>query len=149
MLPETVAQIAAHPRVIGIKDATGDLSRVAKFRELLGKNFLLYSGEDDQGCEHVCLGGDGVISVTANAAPALEQAMLAYAQIGDRSKAEAINQKLLPLHKAMFLESNPIPAKRAMNILGKMGPAVRPPLCELDEVHEPTLKEALIIAEAI
>ena len=69
MVPETVAEVSSHRNIIGIKDATGDLSRVKRFRELIGNDFLLYSGEDDQGCEHCSLGGDGVISVTANCAP--------------------------------------------------------------------------------
>ena len=143
MIPETVQTISKHSNVIGIKDATGDLDRVKPLRELCGKDFLLYSGEDDQGREFVSLGGDGVISVTANVCPALEHQMLLLASQGKTDEAEAINQILMPVHKNMFCESNPIPAKAALRIMGKIDTGIRPPLCQLDSKLEQTLIDAL------
>ena len=121
MKPETIALFAKHPMIIGVKDASGDLGRVKTFRELCPKDFLLYSGEDDQGCEHVRTGGDGVISVTANVAPKAMHAMLTSSKEGRVQEADEINSKLMLLHKRLFLESNPIPVKQALNILGLIG----------------------------
>jgi len=124
MKPETIAEIATHPNVIGVKDATGDITRVESLRRLCGKDFLLYSGEDDLGCEFVRVGGDGVISVTANVAPKSMHKMLALSKAGTKAEAEAINETLMPLHKRLFLESNPIPVKKAMFLMGKIGPGM-------------------------
>ena len=143
MKPETIAEIATHPNVIGVKDATGDITRVESLRRLCGKNFLLYSGEDDLGCDFVRVGGDGVISVTANVAPKSMHNMLVLSKAGTKSEAESINETLMPLHKRLFLESNPIPVKKAMLLMGKIGPGIRPPLCTMDDVHLVALKEAL------
>ena len=143
MKPETIAEIATHPNVIGVKDATGDIARVESLRRLCGKDFLLYSGEDDLGCEFVCVGGDGVISVTANVAPKSMHNMLALSKAGAKAEAEAVNETLMKLHKRLFLESNPIPVKRALMLMGKIGPGIRPPLCTMDDVHLVALKEAL------
>ena len=143
MKPETIAEIATHPNVIGVKDATGDITRVESLRRLCGKDFLLYSGEDDLGCEFVHVGGDGVISVTANVAPKSMHDMLSLSKAGKKSEAEAINETLMKLHKRLFLESNPIPVKSALMLMGKIGGGIRPPLCTMDDVHLSALKEAL------
>eukprot|EP01036_Dinobryon_divergens_P034984 gene34984-45281_t len=147
--PATVAQISSHPNIIGIKDATGDLSRVKELRNLCGNDFLIFSGEDDSGCEFVRIGGDGVISVTANVAPSSMHKMLLASKEGRAEEANAIDETLLPLHKRLFLESNPIPAKKALQLMGKIGPGIRPPLCELSDEHVKSLTEALIIGKAM
>ena len=129
MKPEAVAEAATHPYIIGLKDATGDLDRVSDLRAINdGKDFVLFSGEDDQGCDFVRLGGDGVISVTANICPALEHKMLKLSKAGKRTEAEAINDTLMKLHQRLFLESNPIPAKKALYLMGKIEDAIREPL---------------------
>lgn len=149
MKPATIAQLATHPNIIGVKDATGDLSRVKELRDLCGKDFLIFSGEDDSGNEFVRIGGDGVISVTANVAPASMQKMLLASKEGRMEEAAAIDQLLLPLHQRLFLESNPIPAKKALQLMRKIGSGIRPPLCELADEHLQSLTEALIIGRAV
>ena len=112
LLPETVARLAAHPNVRGIKEATGDNGRVAALRDACGGDLLLYSGEDAMGREFVELGGDGVISVTANVAPAAMARML-RAPAG--AAARAIDDSLRPLHEKLFCQANPIPVKYALH----------------------------------
>ena len=149
MKPETVAQFSGHPMIIGIKDATGDNGRVEIFKKLCGKDFLCYSGEDDQGCEFVRAGGDGVISVTANVAPNMMHTMLKAAREGRVDEATKINEVLMPLHKRLFLESNPIPAKMVLQLMGKIESGIRPPLDNLDNIHLKALQEAMMIGKLI
>ena len=149
MKPETVAQMSKHARIVGIKDATGDLERVAALRAQCGANFLIYSGEDDSGCDFVRIGGDGVISVTANVAPGPMHNMLTWSKQGKKDDAEKINAMLMPLHKRLFLESNPIPAKKALEIMGKIGKGIRPPLAPLADTHLDALREALVIGKVV
>ena len=143
MKPETVREVSGHKNIVGIKEATGDLSRVKLIKELCGQEFLIYSGEDDQGCEHCSLGGDGVISVTANCAPAMMTQMLAASRAGNTKEASEMNDKLQLLHKSLFFESNPIPVKKAMELMGKVENGIRPPLTQLADEHLPGLQEAL------
>jgi len=149
MKPETVGQLSSHKNIVGIKDATGDLGRVATLRSLCGTKFLIYSGEDDSGCDFVRIGGDGVISVTANVAPGNMHKMLKASKEGKKDEAEVINAMLMPLHKRLFLESNPIPAKKVLNLMGKIGPGIRPPLAPLDAVHLDALREAMVIGKLV
>jgi 4-hydroxy-tetrahydrodipicolinate synthase len=149
MKPETIAELASHPMIIGVKDATGDLTRISPLRSLCGGDFLIYSGEDDSGCEFVRLGGDGVISVTANVAPKAVRTMLAASKQGKKADAEAINDYLMPLHKRLFLESNPIPVKRALQLMGKIDTGIRSPLVKMDDVHVDALREALILGKVL
>ncbi len=149
MSTQTIETISKHPGIIGVKDASGDLNRVEPMREAVGKDFLMYSGEDDQGCEYVTRGGDGVISVTANVCPALESEMLALAYQGDTAAAKHINNKLIPVHKNMFIESNPIPAKAALRMMGRVTTGIRAPLCELDPACEGAVMDALKGAGAL
>jgi len=130
LLPETVARLSAHERIIGIKEATGDNGRVSTLRAACGDDFLLYSGEDAMGREFVALGGDGVISVTANVAPTAMSEMLAAP-----SSAAAMNvdDALRPLHEKLFCQANPIPVKWALHRSGKVGPGIRSPLAPLEE----------------
>lgn len=149
MLPETVGKFSSHPNIIGIKDATGDLGRVKGLREACGNEFLLYSGEDDNGCEFVKIGGDGVISVTSNVAPAAMHKMLKLSKSGYAAEAEAINESLLPLHQRLFLEGNPIPVKKALQIMGKIDTGIRPPLDNLAPEYLTTLQEAIMIGKCM
>lgn len=141
--PETVGQFADHPYIIGIKDATGDLGRVKALREACGEDFLLYSGEDDNGCKFVEIGGDGVISVTANVAPGWMHKMMMLSKQGDSVEAERINDLLMLLHQRLFLESNPIPVKRALQLMGKINMGIRPPLDNMADEYLDSLQEAL------
>ena len=143
MIPETISKLSLHPNIIGVKDASGDLSRVDPLRNQCEKGFLLYGGEDDQGYDFVKMGGDGVISVTANLYPLLEHCMLKLAKEGNYDLAEKINNKLMPIHKNLFIESNPIPVKRALNIIGKIDSGIRPPLTHLNQKHYIKLKNII------
>jgi 4-hydroxy-tetrahydrodipicolinate synthase len=115
VLPETLGRIAALPTVVGIKDASGDLSRVTAHRRLCGKDFCQLSGNDDLSLGFLAMGGVGTISVTANVAPRLfAQFHDAYLS-GDRARALQINDRLYPLHKALFSDASPGPAKYALS----------------------------------
>ena len=144
LLPETVARLAEIDNIVGIKEATGDLSRVQKIRELCGKDFILLSGDDATGLDFVKAGGQGVISVTANIAAADMATMFKLALSGQFDAASEINDRLMPLHKQLFIESNPIPVKWAAHQLGliKCG-QLRLPLTELSESAQPKVTEAL------
>lgn len=143
MLPETVARLAQIPQIIGIKEATGDLSRLEQILALCSDEFEVYSGDDATGCEFMLSGGHGVISVTTNLAPADMHAMCDFALAGDRENAESINLRLMGLHNDLFLEANPIPVKWALAEMGKIGQGIRLPLTWLSEqFHEP-LRQAM------
>ncbi|MDE1326336.1 4-hydroxy-tetrahydrodipicolinate synthase [Vibrio aestuarianus] len=142
--PETVARLAEISNIVALKDATGDLSRVALHRELCGKDFVLLSGDDATGLEFVKLGGQGVISVTNNIAAEDMAKMMHLALAGKFDEAEIINQRLMPLHKGLFVESSPIPVKWAAHKLGLITNGdLRLPLTELSEQARPTVAQAM------
>ena len=118
MLPDTVERLARIDNIVGIKEATGDLDRIHELKHRCPENFAIYSGEDWLGMETILAGGRGVISVTANVAPGAMHEMCALALAGDRTAAEVVDARLQGLHKALFLESNPIPAKWLLNQMG-------------------------------
>lgn len=142
----TVARLARHGNISGIKEATGELGRVTRLRRVCGKDFVLLSGDDLTACEFMLGGGDGVISVTANAAPAQMRALCDAARSGERVEAERIDAELGSLHRALFVESNPIPVKWAVEQLGFPAPGIRLPLTRLAREHRETLR--LAMAEA-
>ncbi|PJG85931.1 4-hydroxy-tetrahydrodipicolinate synthase [Conservatibacter flavescens] len=144
MLPETVARLAKISNIVGIKEATGDVSRVAKIRELAGEDFIFLSGDDPTGLESMKLGGHGVISVTNNIAAADMAKMCQFALAGKFDEAEEINQRLMALHTDLFVESNPIPVKWAAYKLGLISnPSLRLPLTTLSEQAQPKVIAAL------
>jgi len=133
MLPETVGRLAILPNIVGIKEATGDLTRVKKLRDLCGENFALYTGDDVTSCEFCLLGGNGTVTVTGNVAPRLVHEMIMAAIDGNREAALGIDAKLTSLHKHLFIQSNPIPVKWAMAQMGFCGLGIRLPLTALTE----------------
>ncbi len=143
MLPETVARLAEIPNIIGIKEATGDLARLARLQELCDDGFDLYSGDDATACEFMLRGGHGDVSVTANVAPRLMRAMCDAALAGDRETAESINRRLDPLHRDLFVQSNPIPVKWAVAELGLAQRGIRLPLTWLTEDARPAVLAAM------
>ncbi|MCU7852520.1 MAG: 4-hydroxy-tetrahydrodipicolinate synthase [Candidatus Thiodiazotropha sp. (ex Monitilora ramsayi)] len=143
LLPETAARLAKIDNIIGIKDATGDLSRLTSLGAMCGEGFQLYSGDDATGCEFLLQGGHGVISVTANVAPKLMHEMVAQALAGQREAAEATDAKLLGLHKALFVESSPIPVKWAMAKMGFCDTGIRLPLTWLSPAAEADVTGAM------
>jgi 4-hydroxy-tetrahydrodipicolinate synthase len=144
--PATVLELAHHPRIVGIKDATADLERVATLRAGCGPDFALYSGDDGTGCEFMLKGGDGVISVTTNVAPALMAELCTAALANERERALALNAQLDPLHQQLFAESNPIPVKWALQQMGLIQAGIRLPLTWLSAPHQAPLRAALVEA---
>lgn len=143
MLPETVARLAELDNIVGIKEATGDMQRLAAIRERVSADFLLLSGDDETAVEFMARGGCGEISVTANVAPRACARLCELVASGAVEEARALQQELMPLHKAMFLESNPIPVKWALAAMGKIEQAIRLPLTELDARYQPALTQVL------
>ncbi|MCM2460677.1 4-hydroxy-tetrahydrodipicolinate synthase [Pseudomonas sp. CG7] len=143
MQAETVIRLSTVPNIIGIKEATGDMKRAKAILDGVGKDFIVLSGDDPTAVELILLGGKGNISVTANVAPR-EMADLCEAALkGDAETARAINEKLMPLHKDLFIEANPIPVKWALVEMGLMHDGIRLPLTWLSTAcHEP-LRQAL------
>ena len=138
---ETVIRLAAHGNIAAIKDATGELDRVPVLRDGCGSEFLLLSGDDGTSSEFMLGGGDGCISVTANVSPTLMRALCDAARAGDRDRAKNIDTKLRGLHDNLFLESNPIPVKWAVEQLGFGGAGIRLPLTRLaSQYHQPVLE---------
>ncbi|MDT8283446.1 MAG: 4-hydroxy-tetrahydrodipicolinate synthase [Gammaproteobacteria bacterium] len=144
ILPETVKRLAEIDNIIGIKDATGDLNRLAELQAVLGDaEFDLYGGDDATGTEFMLRGGDGVISVTNNVAPKAMAAMCSAALDGDRELAESLNQPLTGLHSRLFIQSSPIPVKWALAEMKLILPYIRLPLVELAEQYHQLLREAM------
>ena len=150
MLPETAARLSEISNIVGIKEATGDLSRVSKIRQLAGSDFIILSGDDATGLEAMKLGAQGVISVTNNLAPRAMATMCEFALAGDFASAEKINEKLNALHHDLFLEGNPIPVKWAAHRLGLIPTStLRLPLTLLSENAQIKVEQALKQAELI
>ena len=144
LLPETIGRLAKISNIVGIKEATGDVSRVQKIKQLAGEDFIILSGDDATGLEAMKLGAQGVISVTNNVAAADMAKMCHLARAGKFDEAEQINQRLMPLHKNLFVESNPIPVKWACYKLGLIQePVLRLPLTTLSEQARPKVVDAL------
>ena len=133
MSVETMARLFELPRIVGVKDATGDLDRCASQRAAMGEEFIQLSGEDATAVGFNAMGGVGCISVTANVAPKLCAEMQAACAAGDYRAALLINDKLLPLHRAMFMEPSPAPAKYAASLLGLCSEHVRMPILPASE----------------
>jgi 4-hydroxy-tetrahydrodipicolinate synthase len=143
MLPETVERLSTVPNIIGIKEATGDLQRAQAVLDRVRKDFLVYSGDDATAVELMLMGGKGNISVTANVAPRAMSELCAAAMRGDAALARAINERLIPLHKNLFIESNPIPVKWALHEMGLMEEGIRLPLTWLSPRCHETLRQAM------
>ena len=143
ILPETVERLSHISNIVGIKEATGDMARARALVECCGDRMDIFSGDDATAMELMLLGGKGNVSVTANVAPRQMHEMCAAAIAGDRDKAEAINNKLMPLHKKLFVEANPIPVKWALHEMGRIPPGIRLPLTILSETYHETVRDAL------
>ena len=143
MQNDVTLRLAEIENIVAIKDATNDLDRGRDLIDRAPKDFLIYSGEDGTACELMLSGGKGTISVTANAAPNLMHRMCQAAISGDADTARALNAQLEDLHKAMFVESNPIPAKWAVAQQGLIGGGIRLPLVPLSTERHDEVRSAL------
>ena len=143
LLPDTVVRLASHPRILGVKESTGSLVRVEELVARCGKDLEIYSGEDPIAVQSIAAGARGLISVTANVAPALMHEMCEHALAGRLEQAEVIDDRLQGLHRALFTESNPIPVKWAVAELGHIPGGLRLPLTPLSPQHHSVVREAM------
>jgi len=146
---ETTLRLADIDNIVGIKDATNDLERGRDLIERSPEGFAVYSGEDGTACQLMLAGGKGTISVTANAAPNLMHRMCTAAVAGDSDQANTLDGQLADLHAAMFFESNPIPAKWAVQQQGLIGSGIRLPLVRLSEQYHDSVRAAMSKAGVI
>ncbi len=146
MATETMAELAGHPKIIGCKESTGDIERVSQIRQECGRDFLILSGNDYMNLGIIAHGGHGAISVTANVAPALNAAQVKACLEGDFATALALQDRLYPLHRALFTDASPGPTKHALQVLGKMGAETRLPVVAPSEVSRAMVDAALALA---
>ncbi|MFT4193809.1 4-hydroxy-tetrahydrodipicolinate synthase [Ottowia sp.] len=143
MQHDTVLRLAQVPGIVGIKEATGNIERAQWLIRDVPQGFAVYSGDDPTAVALMLCGGQGNISVTANVAPRLMHALCVAAVAGDRRTAMDIQFKLMPLHRHLFVEANPIPVKWAMARMGLCGPAMRLPMTPLEPANQPVVEQAL------
>jgi 4-hydroxy-tetrahydrodipicolinate synthase len=143
MAHDTVLRLAQVPGIVGIKEATGNIERAEWLIRDVPKGFAVYSGDDPTAVALMLCGGQGNISVTANVAPRLMHELCMAAIAGDVKRAMEIQFKLMPVHKHLFVEANPIPVKWAMHRMGLAGPTLRLPMTELTKANEPVVEGAL------
>ncbi len=144
--PETVARLAELPNLVGIKDATADLVYMADLRRLIGDDFTYLSGEDPTAVPYLSLGGHGCISVTANAAPRLCARLQEAWQAGDVATVRELDDRLMPLHRALFCETSPAPIKYAASLLGHGDGRVRLPLVSASKNARAKVRDAMVHA---
>ncbi|MBI2094007.1 MAG: 4-hydroxy-tetrahydrodipicolinate synthase [Candidatus Omnitrophica bacterium] len=142
--PETFARLAGVAHIVAVKESSGNLEQMSRILQLTQRKLILLSGDDALTLPVLSIGGTGVISVVANIVPRDVIAMIHAFQAGKHEDAILWHQKLLPLTKAMFVETNPIPVKTAMGLLGMIKPGVRLPLCDLSEASLQRLRQALV-----
>ena len=140
---EVLEAVCKHKNIVGIKEASGDMSLVCKFSKLIDENFTIYSGNDDINVPLMSMGGAGVISVLANILPGVSHEMAMAAQEGDFAKARELQLKYMDLINTLFIETNPIPVKEAMNMLGLEAGGYRLPLYPMEEGNRAKLKKEL------
>lgn len=143
MLPDTVERLSDLTSIVAIKEATGDLDRARELITRCGDRIAVYSGDDSTAVELMLLGGKGNVSVTANVVPADMHELCVLAIAGKANEARAIHQRLLPLHEALFLQSNPIPVKWALQAMGLVERGIRLPLTPLPEQYHETVVRAM------
>ncbi len=149
LLPETVERLSGVANIVGIKEATGDPERARVILERCGDRLEVYSGEDPTARDLMLLGGHGDVSVTANVAPALMNEMCMAAVQGDTERAKALDERLAPLHEALFCEANPIPVKWALYEMGRIDSGIRLPLTPLDPQYHEKVRAALWSVDAL
>jgi 4-hydroxy-tetrahydrodipicolinate synthase len=143
LLPETAARLAAHPRIVALKEATGSLARLEELRACCGDDLELLSGDDPTVAEALLAGASGVISVTANVAPRSMHELCAAAAAGDAGRTRELDARLAVLHRALFVESNPIPVKWALEQVGLIRGGIRLPLTRLSADQQNLVREAM------
>ena len=143
LLPETVARLAEHENITAIKEATGDIGRLRDIQALVPEDFGLFSGDDFTVLPFIAQGGHGVVTVSGNVVPTEMAGLCRLASAGDHDAAKAIDDRLQPLNKALFVESNPIPVKWAVSRMGLIEPHIRLPLTEFSEQYHEQMLTAM------
>jgi len=143
VLPETLLALAEVENIVGVKEASGDVNQIMTIVRERPEGFLVLSGDDSLALPVIAAGADGVISVVANEAPGLMSSMVSAALSGDYDEARALHYRLLPLMQANFVETNPVPVKAALEMMGRLKARYRLPLVPLDTANEPHLRKAL------
>jgi len=149
MQAETVAELAGTANIVGIKEATGSMQRLADIKNLVSDDFALLTGDDSTTCDFILNGGHGAISVTANVVPARMAAMCRLAYEGKESEARSIDAEIADLHRLLFIESNPIPVKWAVAQMGFGEVNMRLPMTVLSEEYHEPLRQALTASGAL
>ncbi len=149
MQAEAVGELAKVPNIIGIKEATGSMQRLADIKRLVDDNFALLTGDDSTTCDFILNGGHGAISVTANVVPAKMAEMCRLAYEGKEAEARSVDAEIADLHRLLFSESNPIPVKWAVSQMGFGEVNMRLPLTVLAEKYQPGLRQAMIASGAL
>jgi len=149
MQADTVAELSRVGNIVGIKEATGSMERLADIKRQVDDEFALLTGDDSTTCEFILQGGHGAISVTANVVPAKMANMCRLAYEGKAEEARAANAEIADLHRLLFIESNPIPVKWAVSQMGYGELNLRLPMTELSEPHQQPLRQALIVCGAL
>jgi len=144
VLPETLARLSTISNIVGVKEATGDLRQISKVIDLCGDDFIVLSGDDFTVLPILEVGGKGVISVTSNVAPADMAGMIDAFEEGDMAKARGLHYKMRPLMDALFFETNPIPSKASLFMMGKIEYELRLPLCRMSDANYEKLKNVLV-----
>jgi len=146
MQAETVARLAQHDNIFGIKEATGDIGRLKQIQALVDDEFMLYSGDDFTSLEFLQTGGHGIVTVCGNVVPAATAALCRLVAAGEHVEAKALDDTLQPLNDALFVESNPIPVKWALNQMGLIPPGLRLPLTEFAKQYHDQMRAGLASA---
>jgi len=149
MQADTVAELAKQRNIVGIKEATGSMERLADIKRQVGEDFALLTGDDSTTCEFILNGGHGAISVTANVVPAKMARMCELASQGKADEARAADAEIAELHRLLFIESNPIPVKWAVAQMGYGDLNLRLPMTVLDEKYQQSLRQALLACGAL
>jgi 4-hydroxy-tetrahydrodipicolinate synthase len=149
MQAETVGRLAQHDNIFGIKEATGNIDRLKQIQALVDDDFMLYSGDDFTALEFLENGGHGIVTVSGNVVPAAIARLCELAATGEFDAANALDATLQPLNEALFVESNPIPVKWALNQMGLIPPGLRLPLTEFARQHHDRMRSALAVAGVI
>jgi 4-hydroxy-tetrahydrodipicolinate synthase len=143
ILPETIAKMAEHPMIVGVKEASGSLDQISRVIQLTEGRMTVLSGDDSLTLPLIAVGGHGVIAVVSNLVPGKTVALVRAARAGDFETARKLHYELLPIIQALFTETNPIPVKAAMAMLGKCGPELRMPLTPITEPNRKRLEAVL------
>lgn len=143
LLPETIARLATHENIFGVKEATGNIERLKQIQDLVADDFMLYSGDDFTLRPFIEQGGHGVVTVSGNVAPRQVASLCELASAGKKEEARALDERLQPLNTALFIESNPIPVKWAVSQMGLMLPYIRLPLTPYSEQYHEEMRSAM------